>query len=59
MVQINMHPQVVEEVRAGKPCIFSPHPKNITQELHMVGKWKKPLKIFFKEKDHGAKREAK
>lgn len=24
VVQINMHPQVVEEVKAGKPSIFSP-----------------------------------
>lgn len=44
VVQINMHPQVVEEVKAGKPYIFTPHPKNITQETAYGWKLEKTFK---------------
>lgn len=43
VVQINMHPQVVEE--AGKPLyFFFPHPKNETQET--ANGWKSGKKTF-------------
>lgn len=59
VVQTNMHPQVVEE--AGKPLyFFFPTPRTKHRKLQMVGKVeKKPFKVFFKEKDHRAKQEAK
>lgn len=39
---------------------FFPTPRTKHRKLQMVGKVeKKPLKVFFKEKDHGAKQEAK
>lgn len=60
VVQINMHTQVVEEVKAGKPYIFfSPPQEHNTGNCIWLEKWKKRLKFFFKEKDHGAKQEAK
>jgi len=46
VVQTNMHPQAVEEVKAGKPYIFFPHPKNITQETAHGWKVEKNLEKF-------------
>lgn len=61
MVQTNMHPQVVEEVKAGKPLyFFSPPQEQNTGNCKWLEKCgKKPLKVVLKEKDHGAKQEAK
>lgn len=57
VVQINMHPQVVEEVKAGKPYIFSPLPKNITQETAYGWKvGKNLLKISLKKRIMGQSR---
>lgn len=50
VVQKNMHPQVVEEVKAGKPDIFSPHPKNVTQETAYGWKVEKTFKNYLERK---------